>query len=113
MALVAALAVGAASCGTGDDSASPTLATQDDTSGDQVAEPEGDSADEPAAEPDGAAPSDGDAAPDGEQAGPETPIANLFPDIDVVDIADGSTVNLATELGGGDKATLLWFFAPH
>ena len=41
------------------------------------------------------------------------PTINLFPDIDVLNIADGATLNLASELGGGDAATLLWFFAPH
>ena len=38
---------------------------------------------------------------------------NLFPDIEVLSIADGSSVNLATELGGGDLPVLLWFWAPH
>lgn len=39
--------------------------------------------------------------------------ANLFPSIDVVRISDGSTFDLATELGGGDLPVLLWFWAPH
>lgn len=41
------------------------------------------------------------------------PAVNLFPDVDVVNIADASTLNLATELGGGDLPVLLWFWAPH
>ncbi|MCP3992095.1 MAG: hypothetical protein GY724_23695 [Actinomycetia bacterium] len=43
-------------------------------------------------------------------AGAET---NLFPDIEVVNISDSSTVNLSTELAGGDLPVLLWFWAPH
>ncbi|MGI9613633.1 MAG: hypothetical protein ACR2QO_12025 [Acidimicrobiales bacterium] len=44
---------------------------------------------------------------------PEPATENLFPDVDVVNIVDGSTVNLAQELGGGDLPVLLWFWAPH
>lgn len=47
----------------------------------------------------------------------ETTIApertNVFPDLNVVRIADRGTVNLADELGGGDLPVLLWFWAPH
>ena len=46
-------------------------------------------------------------------SGAETAAANLFPDLDVTLIADGSTINLADELGGGDRPVLLWFWAPH
>ncbi|MEM8925821.1 MAG: hypothetical protein AAGD35_20140 [Actinomycetota bacterium] len=45
--------------------------------------------------------------------GAAEPAQNLFPDVDVALIADGSTVNLAEELGGGELPVLLWFFAPH
>ncbi len=41
------------------------------------------------------------------------PVAHLFPDVDVLDIYNGGEVNLAEVLPGGDKAVLLWFFAPH
>ncbi len=41
------------------------------------------------------------------------PVENLFPDLEVVDLADGETINLAAELGGGDRPVLLWFWAPH
>lgn len=44
---------------------------------------------------------------------PEPATENLFPDVDVVNIVDGSTVNLAQELGGGNLPVLLWFWAPH
>ena len=52
--------------------------------------------------------------PEGEvaEAEPESQ-TNLFPNVDVVNVHDGSTLNLATELGGGDLPVLLWFWAPH
>jgi hypothetical protein len=55
----------------------------------------------------------GDDATEGDAADDVAATENLFPDIDVVNIVDGSTVNLAQELGGGDKPVLLWFWAPH
>ncbi|MFT7598984.1 MAG: hypothetical protein ACI8TP_001909 [Acidimicrobiales bacterium] len=38
---------------------------------------------------------------------------NLFPDIAVLDVQTGDSVNLAAQLGGGDTPVLLWFWAPH
>lgn len=38
---------------------------------------------------------------------------NVFPDLDVVSVATGETVNLKAELSGGDLPVLLWFWAPH
>jgi len=104
--LLVALSLGASACGTGDaaSSAAPTLSTA----------PAG-AADESGASTD----SSDDSAPTSAEsesaadAPSAEPIENLFPDVDVVNIADGSSVNLAAELGGGDKATLLWFWAPH
>lgn len=101
VAVLLALSIGAAACGSTATSTAPTLAPQatnavaDDGSPDESA-------------PDDAATTD--SAPQDEAA---SPAVNLFPDIDVLNIADGATVNLAAELGGADKATLLWFFAPH
>ena len=43
----------------------------------------------------------------------EAPLQHLFPDLDTVNVADGSTLNLADELAGGDTPVLLWFYAPH
>ncbi len=40
-------------------------------------------------------------------------VVNLFPDVDVVNVVDGTTVNVADQLGGGDLPVLLWFWAPH
>jgi len=68
-----------------------------------------------------AAPTSTDAAPGPAESvgpeeaadGPSPAVENLFPDIDVVNIADSSTYNLAAELGGGDLPVLLWFWAPH
>ena len=48
----------------------------------------------------------------GEAEETAAPAENLFPDVDVVNVVDGSTVNL-TSLGGGDLPVLLWFWAPH
>jgi hypothetical protein len=44
----------------------------------------------------------------GESAAP-----HFFPNLDTVDIVDGSTINLADQLSGGDTPVLLWFWAPH
>jgi hypothetical protein len=62
-----------------------------------------------------AAPSSADTAEDTaeEVAGPAPAADHLFPDINTLDIVDGSTVNLAQELAGGDTPVLLWFWAPH
>ena len=102
LAVIAALSLGAAACGSGDEAApSLTLAPQDSSAVvDDTVE---------GAAPDTSAevtqpPTDEAAAPD---------VVNLFPDIDVLDVADGSTVNLAAALGGFDRPTLLWFWAPH
>lgn len=38
---------------------------------------------------------------------------HLFPDVETLDVATGASVNLATELAGGDTPVLLWFWAPH
>lgn len=108
VAVLLALSIGAASCGSTETSATPTLATQvTTTTTTTVVEEESaftPPADEPSAE-------NGDSAVDETETA--APVVNLFPDIDVLNIADGGTVNLATELGGADQATLLWFFAPH
>lgn len=63
----------------------------------------------------GPAPADEAVAPEEEQAvaADEAEVVNLFPDVDVVNVADSSTLNLAAELGGGDLPVLLWFWAPH
>jgi len=58
---------------------------------------------------------DGDNAPADADGGAEetaAPAENLFPDVDVTNVVDGSAVNL-TSLGGGDRPVLLWFWAPH
>ena len=47
-------------------------------------------------------------------AGPVAPTPDhLFPDVDVLDIQTGATLNIASELAGGDRPVLLWFWAPH
>ncbi len=48
-----------------------------------------------------------------ESEGPAVATEHFFPDLNTVNIADGTTLNLAEELAGGDTPVLLWFFAPH
>ncbi|MGI9595971.1 MAG: hypothetical protein ACR2QK_07410 [Acidimicrobiales bacterium] len=48
-----------------------------------------------------------------EAEGPAPADNHLFPDLTTVNISDGSTLNLAEELAGGDTPVLLWFYAPH
>ncbi len=51
---------------------------------------------------------------DAEEAAEPEPVGDHeFPDLGTVNIADGSAVNLADQLAGGDTPVLLWFFAPH
>lgn len=120
-----ALSISAAACGASETSTTPTLVTQapavesdGQTSGSSEAAPAEDSTPE-GSTPENDTPENNTAEqnPAAEDAGESdetaAPAVNLFPDIDVLNIADGATVNLASELGGGDKATLLWFFAPH
>lgn len=71
-----------------------TAPPESSTSADPAGTPEADSGD-PAAETE------------------SDPGENLFPDVDVVNVSDGATINLAGELGGGDLPVLLWFWAPH
>ena len=55
-----------------------------------------------------------DSADSAEDAGAQPASAqHLFPDLDTRNIVDGSTVNFASELAGGDTPVLLWFWAPH
>jgi hypothetical protein len=112
-ALMVAFALGLAACGSGQSVAgSPTR--QEPVAADAPAV-----ADDPAATDDTAVADDpaatDDPAADESAADDEStePVVNLFPDVDVLNVADGSSLNLAQELGGGDKATLLWFWAPH
>ena len=67
------------------------------------------------AEPASDAGSDSDAEPasDEESSDDGAAAENLFPDVEVVNVSDGSALNLAAELGGGDTPVLLWFWAPH
>lgn len=90
VSLTAALVLGAAACGTNSaDSADPGTA-------DPVAtDPEATVAAPPLAD-------DGPAVSD-----------HLFPDLDVVSVHTGETLNLAEELSGGGEPILLWFWAPH
>lgn len=108
VAMLLALSIGAAACGATETSTTPTLATQAPSTVVEESSAFAPPADEPeeveADEPDAAA---------ADEAETTAPAVNLFPDIDVLNIADGGTLNLAAELGGGDQATLLWFFAPH
>ncbi len=50
---------------------------------------------------------------DEETATPTGPPRSVFPDVEVVEIASGQSLNVADALADSGKATLLWFFAPH
>lgn len=93
-----------ASSGTAAPEAAPEPSPDDATADDAGA------AEEPSADGDA-----GEAAAQDEEPAVEEDAAeeNLFPDLEVVDITEGSSLNLADELGGGDLPVLLWFWAPH
>lgn len=106
--LALALSLAATACGTGDDTAAETVSAPVDDAAAQSATPSAPATD--------ASSSDSDPTEAVEAEGSDevaAPIENLFPDVDVLNVADGSTVNLAAELGGDDRPTLLWFWAPH
>jgi len=114
--LLVALSLGAAACGSGDaaSSAAPTLSTASaDAADESGASTDSSDNSEPSSAGSDSVGSDSAGSDGVEDAPAAEPVENLFPDVDVVNIADGSSVNLAAELGGGDKATLLWFWAPH
>ncbi len=117
VASIVAVAVSAAACGS--DATEPNEATgaataQDSESASTVAAPaDGGPADDESADGSEAGRSDEGASADDDSADDDAPVENFFPDLEVVDIADGSTLNLADELGGGDRPVLLWFWAPH
>lgn len=45
--------------------------------------------------------------------GPVEAAPHVFPDVDVVDLASGSTVSFGDAVGGGSLPVLIWFYAPH
>lgn len=116
LAVAAVIGLLAAACGSDSepiDTAAGGQATVDDataetTSGtdrDSATEAPDPSADAPAADADGE---------EAEAAGPAPVDDNhSFPDLNTVNIADGSSLNLAQQLAGGDTPVMLWFFAPH
>jgi hypothetical protein len=112
VAFLIALSLGVAACGSGDGetSAAPTLAPAAEGNAPDSSEP--DAASDEAGSTDSNV-AEGTASEDSADAPAAEPAVNLFPDVDVLNVSDGSTINLAAELGGGDKATLLWFWAPH
>jgi hypothetical protein len=102
------VALGAAACGSAstETSGASTEAPASEPSSTQPESPEApESGDGASADPNENSTGGDDAS--------DAAVENLFPDVDVVNIADGSTVNLADELGGGDRPVLLWFWAPH
>ncbi|MEM9561872.1 MAG: hypothetical protein AAGA93_04600 [Actinomycetota bacterium] len=115
-----ALALVAAACGSGGDDAQTTESGASTESSVAAETPSTDESDgaadaaEPSAteESDGAAAPSTDAEPEAEAEGPRLD-DHVFPDLETVNIVDGTTVNLADQLAGGDTPILLWFFAPH
>lgn len=104
---VLAVALLAAACGSGstDTTASDVAETSSAESTESTtASPSTESTEQADAEPDQAG---------SESEGSAPAVEHSFPDLQTVNIVDGSTVNLADELGGGDTPVLLWFWAPH
>jgi len=114
VALAAVLAVSA--CGSGaDDEQAEAVASSDAAAGQQttVDQESGDSATTNTTTAETATPettTSDDTTSDSES---EDPVEANFPMVEVLNVADGSTVQLADELAGGDKPILLWFWAPH
>lgn len=106
----AALALGlvASACGSG--ATSQTTAAEPDS--DVTESSEASNQEESTADVEGPV---ADESEDAASAEEETaaPANHLFPDLNTVNIVDGSTLNLADELAGGDTPILLWFWAPH
>lgn len=61
------------------------------------------------------APAESDATADAAEpsAEPELAADNLFAPVEVLEVNTEETFNFAETIGGGDKAVLLWFWAPH
>lgn len=45
-------------------------------------------------------------------ADPGATLAN-YPQVDVIDLGSGDTVDFAEQVAGGSLPTLIWFWAPH
>ncbi len=123
-ALLLALSLGAAACGsdgsstaTGGDSSGGDSSTAESASPDESSsDADSDGADSAGDADETADQTADDSTDDGsadEAADGDTAAVNLFPDVDVLNIADGATINLSDELAGGDRPVLLWFWAPH
>ncbi len=107
LGLLLGLALAASACGSGGAESTGTEL------GTNVASPATATPIEDSLDSDGGAAAQLDSA-QSETAGPASPTPeHLFPDVDVVDIKTGATLNLASELAGGAKPVLLWFWAPH
>ncbi len=113
--VVAALALVVSACGT--DSTTDDASAQGEDGASVVASSEDQGEAAETAEDGGAAAADGygEGAPESASE-PATDVAAAavnVPAVEVLDIADGSVINLADELAGDDRAILFWFWAPH
>jgi hypothetical protein len=113
--VAAALALAVSACGT--DSTTDDASAQGDNGASVAASSEdrGDAAETADDGGDAAADTDGEGAPE-TASEPETEAAAAavnVPAVEVLDVADGSVINLADELAGEDRAVLFWFWAPH
>ena len=95
-ALLAAAALTLAACGSS--TGEQTQATATATAATTTSQPD--------------APSSAEQRPSDDKATAAPPDAPRLPKVDVVDIRDGSTVDLAS-LAPSDKPMLVWFWAPH
>lgn len=118
-AAIAGLALLISACGSTSTTESVSSGGADDDTGTSIADSSDDqsSDDEPvngADDGDGAG-EDGKSTPASESESVTegaVPAVNV-PAVEVLDIADGSVINLADELAGEDRAILFWFWAPH
>ena len=108
--LASSLALAACGGGQSDEDRAATGATLATTAPETTAEPVEPSIVDDDADRD--ADSDADTTTTAPAVAADPPV-NLFPDINVLDVYNGGEVNLAEALPGGDKAVLLWFWAPH
>lgn len=111
VALVFAVAALTAACGAGTSNEASFGESVEGVTSQSGGSQAGSSQSSAGSEAAGVADTDVDAVDD--LSSPSSVPTHLFPDMDVIDIQTGATINLAAELAGGDTPILLWFWAPH
>lgn len=106
MGAALALLLTLSACGTGSDSATPSVGA-----GSEASTSDGGGSDSGGSDSAGSDEGGSDSASGEGDA--EAADDHLFPSVEVLDVATGDPLNLAEELSGGDTPVLLWFWAPH